>query len=223
MTVAETLELARSYGVEVRLNAAGSGLDLEIEADPPPALVKVLRRAKWDIVSALRQQQALADLLERRRPLLETVEDSRPPDAPNDQWQTALRGLRTFLAAGHGDAAEAMGWPHNELYAVPPVWARVDLCGAALLIGDSEVVEITSTRIGIRTSSGAPQAFYKRPEFDIALAYSARIKSIGLDATKEEPRLRAREAVVLAYQAHCRCDFETAKKMVLQALANAKT
>ena len=47
MTVEETLELARSHGVEVSLNEAGDGVDLEIEADPPQALVNVLRRAKW--------------------------------------------------------------------------------------------------------------------------------------------------------------------------------
>ena len=81
MTVAETLALARSYGVEVRLNAAGDGLDLEVEADPPSALVKVLRRAKWDILAALRQHDPLPDLLERHRPLLGAVEDARPPDA----------------------------------------------------------------------------------------------------------------------------------------------
>jgi hypothetical protein len=35
MTIAETLELAHSYNVEVRLNAAGEGLNLEVEANPP--------------------------------------------------------------------------------------------------------------------------------------------------------------------------------------------
>ena len=65
MTVDETLELARYYNVEVRLNEAGDGLNLEVEADPPQALMNVLRRTKWDIVAALRQHE-----IERRRSLI---------------------------------------------------------------------------------------------------------------------------------------------------------
>jgi hypothetical protein len=65
MTVDETLELARSYSVEVRLNAPGDGLELEVEADPPQALMNVLRRIKCDIVAALRQHE-----IDRRRPLI---------------------------------------------------------------------------------------------------------------------------------------------------------
>jgi hypothetical protein len=79
MTVHEALELARSHNVEVRLNAAGDGLSLEVEADPPQALMNVLRRAKWDIVAALRQHD-----IERRRPLIARwINDhfvSTPPD-----------------------------------------------------------------------------------------------------------------------------------------------
>ena len=107
--------------------------------------------------------EPLADLFERHHPLLGAVEDSRPPDAPNNQWQTALRGLRAFLAAGHADVAERLGWPPGELYAVPPVWARVDLCGAALLIGDHAVIEVTADAIRVKTASGATQRFFRRP------------------------------------------------------------
>jgi hypothetical protein len=68
MTADETLKLALSYGVEVRLNAAGDGLDLEVETDPPQALINVLRSAKWDIVAVLRRQARAPDLFERHRP-----------------------------------------------------------------------------------------------------------------------------------------------------------
>ena len=74
-----------------------------------------------------------------------------------------MHGLRAFLAAGHGDEAERLGWPKDELYAVPPLWSRVDLCGAALLIGDREVVGITPNEIRIKTASGATLAFYRKP------------------------------------------------------------
>jgi DNA (cytosine-5)-methyltransferase 1 len=199
MTVAETLALARSYGVEVRLNAAGDGLDLEVEADPPSALVKVLRRAKWDILAALRQHDPLPDLLERHRPLLGAVEDARPPDATDPQWQTAMRGLRAFLAAGHGDQAEAAGWPHNELYRVPELWSQIHLCCAALLIGDCAVTEVTSTTIQIKTSSGATQSFYQRPKPDFGLDYAERVKLLRRDVGEAEARARALEHMVAAY------------------------
>ena len=65
MTVDQAIELARSYSVEVRLNAAGDGLELEVETDPPQALINVLSRAKDDIVAALRQRE-----IDRRRHLI---------------------------------------------------------------------------------------------------------------------------------------------------------
>ena len=65
MKAIEALELARSYDVEVRLNAAGNGLDLEVDFDPPQALINILARAKRDIVAALHQQE-----IDRRRPLI---------------------------------------------------------------------------------------------------------------------------------------------------------
>ena len=51
-------------------------------------------------------------------------------------WALALQGLKGFIFSGWGDQARLLGWTAAELYRVPPVWARVDLCGAALLIGD---------------------------------------------------------------------------------------
>ena len=81
MTVEETLELARSHGVEVSLNEAGDGVDLEIEADPPQALVNLLRRAKWGILAALRQRE-----IDRRRPL------TTPPDVCRHCGEGAREG-----------------------------------------------------------------------------------------------------------------------------------
>src|SRR3984957_10296887 len=232
MTANEALELARSHGVEVRLNAAGDGLNLEVEADPPQALINVLRRTKWDIVAALRQHEIdrrrpliarwindhfastppgicrhcgegaregdafvrlycgddsgdvhtscqpewqeaedasaraalglgrLTGLFDRHFPLLYDIEEVRPHDANDAQWDVAMRGLRTFLATGRADEALRLGWPHDELFAVPPLWARVDLCGVGLLIGDREVVEVTPAEIRIKTASGATQRFF---------------------------------------------------------------
>ena len=229
MTVQATLDLARSYGVEVRLSAAQDGLRLEFDDDPPQALVNVLRRAKWDIVAALLQQEIdrrqplvtrwindhftstppgvcrhcgngaregdsfvrlycgddsgdvhnscqpawreaeearagaalglgpLTRLFDRHFPLLYDIEEARPDDVNDAQWDVAMRGLRTFLATGGADEALSFGWTGDELFRVPELWAEIDLCGAALLIGDREVTEVTPTRIGIKTASGSPQ------------------------------------------------------------------
>ena len=68
MTVTEALELARSQGVEVTLD--GDELVLKAEAAPPPALLAILGRGKWDIIAALRQRDA-----EERRRIVQWVND----------------------------------------------------------------------------------------------------------------------------------------------------
>ena len=75
MTVTEALQLARSQGVEVTLD--GDDLVLEAEAAPPPRLLAILGRGKWDIVAALRLREA-----EERRRIVQWVNDhfaSSPP------------------------------------------------------------------------------------------------------------------------------------------------
>jgi hypothetical protein len=290
MTVDAALDLARSYGVEVHLNAAQDGLRLEFDDDPPQALVNVLKRAKWDIVAALRRHEIdrrrpliarwindhflstplsvcrhcgegaregdafvrlycgedsgdvhtscqpawreaaeteacvalglgpLTGLFDRHFPLLYDIEGARPRDVNDAQWDVAMRGLRTFLATGRADEALRLGWPHNELFRVPPVWSRVDLCGCALLIGDREVVEVTPAQIGIKTASGATQRFFRRPEPDLAFAYRERLKLFGLDASSEEVQLRALEHTVRFCRDRRGCDFETAKAALLSAI-----
>lgn len=71
MTVDEALDLARSHGVEVRLSTAGNGLHLEARAEPPPHLLAILGRGKWDIVAVLRQREA-----EERRRITQWVADN---------------------------------------------------------------------------------------------------------------------------------------------------
>jgi hypothetical protein len=75
VTVTEALEMARLQGVEVTLD--GDDLVLEAEAAPPPGLLAILGRGKWDIVAALRLREA-----EERRRIVQWVNDhfaSSPP------------------------------------------------------------------------------------------------------------------------------------------------
>jgi hypothetical protein len=139
---------------------------------------------------------------EDQRALLEAAARARPPDVKDAHWEAALRGLKAFLEAGHGAEALRLGWPKDELYAVPLLWSRIDSCGAALLIGDREIVNITSAEIRIKAASGSTLAFYRKPKTDYGVAYRARIKDLGDDGLKEEPRLRAFEATVALFLAN---------------------
>ena len=75
MTVTESLELARSQGVEVTLD--GDELVLEAEVAPPPSLLAILGRGKWDIVAALRLREA-----EERRRVIQRIADNFTPPPP---------------------------------------------------------------------------------------------------------------------------------------------
>ena len=111
-----------------------------------------------------------------RLPRRKGFEATRPPDASDDRWQAALRGLSAFVAGGWADQAERLGWTRDELFRVPELWSQIHLTGAALLIGDSEVIEVTPTEIRIRTPSGATQSFYRRPAVD----YRPRVRDAPL-------------------------------------------
>jgi hypothetical protein len=60
---------------------------------------------------------------------------SPPADCPDRRWREATRELERFLAESWGDKAAMLDWTPEELYRVPPLWSRIDLTGAALLVG----------------------------------------------------------------------------------------
>jgi hypothetical protein len=75
------------------------------------------------------------------------------------RWVAAQESLRRFVRDGWCDQAALLGWTADELYRVPPVWARVDLAGAALLIGDRRVIAVTESSISIEALSGSRLKF----------------------------------------------------------------
>ena len=78
------------------------------------------------------------------------------------------------------------------------------------------------TEIRLKASSGASLAYYRKPAVDYGVAYRARIKQLGLDASKEEFQLRALEATVNLYRSHHpNADVDTAKAAVLAAIKEA--
>jgi hypothetical protein len=62
------------------------------------------------------------------------------------------------------------------------------------------------------------------PAVDYALAYRERIKQLGDDGLKEEPRLRTLEAVVRLYcENNPNCTIDEGKAAVLSAIATKET
>ena len=124
MTVEEALELARSHGVKVALE--GESLHLEADTPPPPGLLAILGRGKWDIVAALRLREA-----EERRRIVQWVNDhfaASPPgvcahcgDGPrsedplvllfvgSDRGEVHASCHPAWLAAREAEAREALG------------------------------------------------------------------------------------------------------------------
>jgi hypothetical protein len=155
-----------------------------------------------------------------RLPRHKGLEVARPPDASDAQWQASMRGLQAFVGAGWAEKAVALGWTRDELFATPPLWSRVDLCGVALLVDDNEVIAVTPDAIKIKTASGSVQAFYRTPEPDFGLVFNERFKLLVGNAGREEGRLRAIEFTVAEYRrAHPGAGLEDAKRAVLVAIA----
>jgi hypothetical protein len=150
-----------------------------------------------------------------------TAEASAPADVAPTTWREAIDGLWVFVAAGHGAEALRLSWPPNELFAVPPVWSRVDLCGVGLLIGDREVVSVAADKIQIKTASGATQSFYRRPQPDYGLVYRERRKALAPNLGDAEARFRAFDHTVSFCCQHSGCDLEQAKELVRAAIAKA--
>ena len=142
------LAAANAAGVAVILD--GDGLIL----DPMPAadLVAELKAVKPDLLRVLAGRVAA-------RAIINTAEP--PPDCSEQRWVVARRGLKRFLDEGWGDQSTLLGWTSKSFIAVPPVWGRVDLCGAALLIADRRVVAVTEATITIVGVTGSHLKFYR--------------------------------------------------------------
>jgi hypothetical protein len=220
----EIIARAAVLGVRLSVNERNGRLHVEGRGDASKPLLNRVREMRDQLVLALTQgAQARLDLArERHRPLLDDVRQRRPPDVRDADWEAAIDGLWVFLAAGHGDEAQRLGWSHDELFRIPQLWSQIHLTGAALLIGDREVVDVTAVAIRIETASSATLAFYRKQQVDYGVAYRARLKQIGDDGFKEEAQLRALEAVVNFYRAnHPGADIDTANAAVRAAIKEA--
>jgi hypothetical protein len=149
VTAMNALELARSYGVRFLRKPDGSGVVYQAKAAPPPNVVAVLAAAKPDFLRVLAGREAAKVALNA----------AAPPDCLPQRWIAAQEGLRRFVRDGWCDQAALLGWTADELYRVPPLWSRVDLTGAALLVGERRIVALTEASIVIETLSGSRLKF----------------------------------------------------------------
>ncbi len=143
----EALAVAKAAGVKLILD----GPNIILGATPrlPSDVVDLLKAVKPDLLRILAGREAAKAAFDARP----------PPDCPEQRWAAARNGLQHFVRDGWGDQAALIGWTAEELYRVPPVWSRVDLTGAALMIGDRRVVAITEASIAIERLSGSRLKF----------------------------------------------------------------
>ena len=128
----KALAAAKTAGVKITLDGDG----LVFEANPLPSdIVALLKTVKHDLLRILAGREAA-------------------------RTAANLDDLRKLLIRdGWSDQATLLGWTAEELYRVPPVWARVDLTGAALMTGDRRVIAVTGTSIALEALSGSRLKF----------------------------------------------------------------
>ena len=175
MSATAALVAAKKAGVRLTLDAP-DGIILEVmpPARLPADIVAQLKAVKPDLMRILEWREAAkAASLSEPPPdcglvwtstgIQRFVQDGEPKavliGVRESAWALALQGLKGFILSGWGDQACLLRWTAAELYRVPPVWARVDLCGAALLIGDRRVLAVTGDNIVVATRSGSTLKF----------------------------------------------------------------
>jgi hypothetical protein len=84
-----------------------------------------------------------------------------PPDCLPRRWTEAQDGLRRFVNDGWGDQVALLGWTAEELYRVPPLWSRINLTAAALLVGYRRVTAVTADNIVIESRPGSQLIFHR--------------------------------------------------------------
>lgn len=142
----KALAAAKIAGVKISLDGDG----LILEADPLPSdLVALLRALKPDLLRVLAGREA-AKIATNASP---------PPDCMPRRWTEAQDGLRRFVNDGWGDQVALLSWTAEELYRVPPLWSRIDLKGAALLVGYRRVTAVTADNIAIELRPGSQLRF----------------------------------------------------------------
>src|SRR6516165_8456004 len=138
--------LAAASVARVTITLDGDGLILEAPKLPPD-VVALLKTVKPDLLRVL-----------AARNVAQAALGAGPPaDCGESHWKPARSGLERFIGEGWGDQAVLLRWTAEELYRLPPLWSRIDLTGAAWLVGSLPTTSSSSRGRG-RSSSFAGSA-----------------------------------------------------------------
>jgi hypothetical protein len=146
MSALDALATASAAGVTITLDRDG----IILEAPKlPPDVVALLKSVKPDLLRVLAVRKAAQAALAV----------GPPANCPESQCKEARRGLERFIAEGWGDQAALLGWTSEELYRLPRLWSRIDLTGAAWLVGFRRVTAMAAENIVIASRSGSRLKF----------------------------------------------------------------
>jgi hypothetical protein len=143
-----------------------SARGVEIEVDGSDLIVRGADRLTDTEIERLRGMKAdLMALLRGSADVERHVEELRSYACPDDflpwRWETIHDGAVRFATEWAAEAIR-LGWVPEELFAFAEPFANISLHGAAWLIGDKTVTEVTAAAIGLRTPSGATQRIYRK-------------------------------------------------------------
>jgi hypothetical protein len=174
------IAIARRLGVKLSLDGDGK-LIAETKAGPLPAsLLDLLKGTRDDLVH----------ILKWRDPERAPFGIKRPLDCTEVQWDAALLGLHRFLGGGWSDWALGLGWSHPELFNVPARWSQIRLTGAALLVGEWNILSIDSEALVVSPPwSPSSQLKFRRQDDLRQLATTAKCTPVAL--LEAEPGLVA--------------------------------
>ncbi len=105
---------------------------------------------------------AVARVVSDLRPIVEALRSRPCPDGTTpDRFEGLRQGALRFAVEWVAKAVH-LGWTLDELFATAEPFVRVDLQGAAWIIGDATVTGVSAAAITLRTASGATQRIYRR-------------------------------------------------------------
>jgi hypothetical protein len=165
--------LARARAADVRLEARGGRLAYDAPANISPDLLIQLRKCKVELLELVhRERRALLDLAADPKAktrclsaLVGTLSPSRVPHHwPAATWPQFIADAQTFCR-GWAEKAFLSGWAAWELFGCHrhAPWGRIQGMGLVLLLRGHEIAALTATEAVIRTSTGAHQAYRRKP------------------------------------------------------------
>jgi hypothetical protein len=148
------LEAAFGDGVGVELSTTGR-MRAKGPSDALARWLPELKAKRAELEAVLRPVTSSEDWLER------LLARPRPDSEPLARWQAHCAGVRRFVEDGWRQKAAALGWPHDELFALRDPFANGSLQGAVWFVGDKTVTAVTADAISLRSASGSTTRIYR--------------------------------------------------------------